>query len=293
MVRLLSSGYSGEKVQLQVIPLDLVGFQMEVKAGGIGEDGGVLGNIGVVDHAVFAVGYESVDFHIVVGGVPLMQDLFTVGSPQNGAVQHTAVFEGVRQTGDVDAAAVAEAVHSHLDFLVLLNQNVGAFVSIDALLAFAEVHLTGNIFQDEVAGLFFPVVLVVVQGEAGFLLNAQNLGQLQEMALILVAGGLTDTDETAAIVDELADSCGNCGIFPFGAAGVGSVSIANVDDDVNVIQNGSIAPDIVEGDKLYIEGSAGQGLDDAWSTMPCTRSRTTPTQASSRPCPALPSMMPA
>ena len=53
---------------LQIIPADLVGFQMEVKAGGIGVDSGVLGNIGVVNHAVLAIGNEGMDFHIIVGG---------------------------------------------------------------------------------------------------------------------------------------------------------------------------------------------------------------------------------
>ena len=57
-----------------------------------------------------------------------------VGGPQNGPVQHAAVLEGVGQTGDVDAAAVAEGIDSHLDFLVLLDQNVGA-LSLLALLA--------------------------------------------------------------------------------------------------------------------------------------------------------------
>ena len=50
---------------LQIVPLDLVGFQMEVKAGGIGVDGGILGHIGVVDHAVLAVGHKGIEIIMV------------------------------------------------------------------------------------------------------------------------------------------------------------------------------------------------------------------------------------
>ena len=59
-----------QAAKLQVVPLDLVGFQMEVEGGGVGVDGGILGNVGVVDHAVLTVGNESVDFHVIVGGEP-------------------------------------------------------------------------------------------------------------------------------------------------------------------------------------------------------------------------------
>ena len=238
---------------------------MEVKGGGVSVDGGVLGNVGVVDHAVLAIGNESMDFYIVVGGEPLVENILAVGSPENGAVQHAAVFEGVGEAGNVDAAAVAEAVYGHLHFLVLLDQNIGALIGVDALLALAEVYFTGDIFQNEVATLFFPVVLVVVQGKAGFLLNAQQGSQLQIVALILVTGGFTNTDEAAAVMDKLADCCGNCGIFPLGATGVGGVTVTDVDDYINIVQNGCIIANIVEGDELHIEGGAGQSFDDTGS----------------------------
>ena len=193
---------------------------MQLEAAGIGVDGGVLGLVGVVDHAVLAVGHEGVDFHIVVGGEPLVQDLFTVGSPQDGAVQNAAVLEGIGQAGNVDAAALAESVCRHLDFLVTLHQNVGAFVGLDALLALAEVHFTGYVCQDEMVGIGVPIILVVVQGEAGFLLHAQHLGQLEEVTLILVAGGLADADEAAAVVDKFPNGGGNGCILPLSATGV-------------------------------------------------------------------------
>ena len=217
---------------------------MQFKATVVRIDHGILRNIGVVDHAVLAVCNKGMDFHIVVGGEPLVQDLFTVGSPQDGTVQDTAVFEGVRQTGDVNAAAVAEAVCSHLYFLVLLNQDVSTFVSKDALLAFSEVHFVCHIGQDEVVGILDPIVLIVVQREAGFLLNAQNICQLQVVALVLVAGRLTDTDEAAAIMNELTNSSGNGGIFPLYAASVSGIAITYVDDNIDFLYFYALSPGV-------------------------------------------------
>ena len=101
---------------LQVIPLDLVGIQVQFEAAVIGIHNSILRHVGVVDNTVLAVCNKCVDFHIVVGGEPLVQAVLAVGRPQDGAVQHTAVLEGVGQAGDVDAAAIAEGVDSHLDF---------------------------------------------------------------------------------------------------------------------------------------------------------------------------------
>ena len=55
---------------------------MQVEAAIVGIDSGILGNVGVINHAVLAVGNEGMDFHIVVGGEPFVQDLLAVGSPQ-------------------------------------------------------------------------------------------------------------------------------------------------------------------------------------------------------------------
>src|SRR5699024_5545352 len=131
-----------------------------------GVDGGVLGLVGVVDHAVLVVGHVGVDFHVVVGAEPGVQLLLTVGAPQDGAVEGAAVGEAVGQTADVDGAALAKVVGRQLDFLVPLNQDLGAFQSVDALLALAEVHVVvGAVGQDKVVAVLLPVVLVVVEGE--------------------------------------------------------------------------------------------------------------------------------
>ena len=185
---------------------------MQLEAAVVGVDSSILGYIGVVDHAVLGVRNEGMDFHIVVGREPLVENFLTVSSPQDRAVQNTAVLKGVRQAGDINAAAIAEAVCCHLHFLILLNQDLSTFVSKDALLAFAEVHLTGHIRQDEVIGIALPVVLIVVQGEAGFLLHTQNRSQLQVMTLVLMTGRLTNTDKAAAVMDKLANCGRNSGI---------------------------------------------------------------------------------
>ena len=76
-------------------------------------------------------------------------------------------------------------------------------------------------------------------------------------------GRLTHADDAAAPVDKPPDGHGNRGVLPFASAGVGRVTVAHIEDDVNGIQNGRILPNILKGDKLHIKGSAGQRLDDA------------------------------
>ena len=95
---------------LNAVPLDLVGIQVQFEAAAVGVNNGVLRHISVVDHAVLTVGNEGMDFHVIVGGEPLVQNLLTMGSPQDCTVQNTAVFKRVRQTGDVNTAAAAEAI---------------------------------------------------------------------------------------------------------------------------------------------------------------------------------------
>ena len=83
---------------------------MQIKAAAVGADGGVLRNVSVVGHAVLAVGNEGMDFYVLVCREPLIQDLFTVGCPQDGTVQNAAVLEGVGQAGDVNAVGIAKSV---------------------------------------------------------------------------------------------------------------------------------------------------------------------------------------
>ena len=81
-----------------------------------------------------------------------MQVGFIVGGPQDGAVQHAVVHKAVRQTADIHTAALAVLVGCHLDFLVTLNQNFGAFQREDALFTLAKVHVVvGAVGQNEVS----------------------------------------------------------------------------------------------------------------------------------------------
>ena len=103
------------------------------------------------------------DFHIVVRAEPFVQVGFIVGSPQDGAVQHAVVHKAVRQTADIHTAPLAVLMHSHLDFLVTLNENFCAFPCKDALFALAKVHImVGAVGQNKVVAVFIPVVLVVI-----------------------------------------------------------------------------------------------------------------------------------
>lgn len=90
--------------------------------------------------------------------------------------------------------------------------------------------------QNEVIAVLVPVVLVVVQGEARFFFYTKRRGQLQIPALILVAAGFADADQTAATVDKALDSGGNLRILPDLAAGMGGIAVAYVDKDINAVQ---------------------------------------------------------
>ena len=61
----------------------------------------------IVDHAEPAIFHIGMYFHIEVGTEPLMQILLSVGTPQNTAVQNTAVLKAVRQTADINTAPLS------------------------------------------------------------------------------------------------------------------------------------------------------------------------------------------
>ena len=77
-----------EKENLNLIPLDLVGIQMQRKAAATGGvNGGVLRLVRVVHHTILAVFDVGVHLHVVVGAEPCMQLFLTVGAPQDSTVQ--------------------------------------------------------------------------------------------------------------------------------------------------------------------------------------------------------------
>ena len=91
-----------EKENLDLIPLDLVGVQMQRKAAAAGGvNGGILRLVSVVHNAILAIFDISMDFHIVVGTEPSVQFILAVGTPQDGSVKGAAVGETIRYTADV------------------------------------------------------------------------------------------------------------------------------------------------------------------------------------------------
>ena len=84
--------------------------------------------------------------------------------------------------------------------------------------------MVGAVGQNKVVAVFIPVVLVVIQGEACFLLHAERRGQLQIATLILVTTRLANANQAAAAVNKSLDGCGNVGILPDLAAGVRGVA---------------------------------------------------------------------
>ena len=86
-----------EKENLDLIPLDLVGIQMQSKAAAVcSVNGGVLRLVGVVHYTILAVLDVGVNFYIIIGAEPCMQFLLAVGAPQDSAVQGAAVGKAVR-----------------------------------------------------------------------------------------------------------------------------------------------------------------------------------------------------
>ena len=91
-----------EKENLDLIPLDLVGIQMQSKAVAISRiNCGILRLVSVVHNAILAIFDISMDFHIVVGTEPSVQFTLAVGTPQDGSIKGAAVGKTIRYTADV------------------------------------------------------------------------------------------------------------------------------------------------------------------------------------------------
>ena len=81
---------------LNVIPFNLVCLHLQRKTAAITTiNHSFLAGICIVDHAEPAIFHIGMYFHIEVGTEPLMQILLSVGTPQNTAVQNTAVLKAV------------------------------------------------------------------------------------------------------------------------------------------------------------------------------------------------------
>ena len=72
-----------DKENLNFIPSDFIGIQMQVKAVAIRRiNCGILRLVSVVHNAILAIFDISMDFHIVVGTEPSVQFILAVGTPK-------------------------------------------------------------------------------------------------------------------------------------------------------------------------------------------------------------------
>ena len=80
-----------EKENLDLIPLDLVGIQMQRKAAAVcGVNGGVLRLVRVVHHTILAVLDVGVNFYIIIGAEPSMQFILAVGTARMNCILGSA-----------------------------------------------------------------------------------------------------------------------------------------------------------------------------------------------------------
>ena len=80
--------------------------------------------------------------------------------------------------------------------------------------------------------LLIPVILIVSKGESGFLFHSENVIELDVVSLPLMAGGLTDSDEAAAVMDECPDGRDDLGILPDISSRMGCVPVSHHDDGI-------------------------------------------------------------
>ena len=99
----------------------------------------------------------------------------------------------------------------------------------------AEIDLALTVGQYKVIGVAVPIVFVVIQCKSGFLFDAEQARQLEKTAFVLMSGGFSNPDKSAAVVNE----------FPYGrqyirigsvfAAGVGGIGVADVYNNVDIL----------------------------------------------------------
>ena len=76
--------------------------------------------------------------------------------------------------------------------------------------------------------MLVPVVLVVVEGEAGLFSTPRMPAVCKKPALVLVAARLADADEAAAVPDKAPDGGRDVRVLPPDAASVGGVGVATL-----------------------------------------------------------------
>ena len=107
---------------------------------------------------------------------------FCTRAPEDRAIEHSAVLKTVGKSAYINCPAISEVIYGKLYILVVLDQDLCPFESIDILLAFSEINISADIFRYEMIVLF-PVVFIVSQREISFFINTEYIGQLEEMSL--------------------------------------------------------------------------------------------------------------
>lgn len=220
---------------LNLIPDNLVCFHIQIEAASVpAVNGSALGFIRIIYYTELAILHISMHLNIVIGAEPPVQVFLIMGAPQDGTVQQAAVLKAVGQSAHIHSTALAELVDGQADTLALLHQNLSALQRIHIFLILTEIDLALAVFRDKVL-MHIPVILVVSQSKSGLLLNAKHICQLDKASVCLMAGGLADSDQAAALIDKFLDRSDDLGIAPPFSAGVRGICITHVQDYVNII----------------------------------------------------------
>ena len=123
-------------------------------------DNCILWLVSIVYDTVLAILYISVDFYIIIGGIPSVQFVLGRCRPENRTVEYTAVSEAVWKSADVNTAALSKGFYCHLNLMVILDQDLGFRKRKNILFALTEVHITFYISQNKVVSVFLPVVFI-------------------------------------------------------------------------------------------------------------------------------------
>ena len=126
--------------------------------------------------------------------------------PENRTIEYTAVFKAVWKAADIYTSSFSKTLHSHLHFLIFLDQNVCFRQCIDVLLAFAEINISVSILQDKMLSVFFPVIFIRIKVKSSLFFHTKDIIQLEEFTLPLMSCRFTYSNKASAIIYKLSDS---------------------------------------------------------------------------------------
>lgn len=187
-----------------------------------------------------------------VVGDPFAEGPLLAGGPVERAVQQPGVGVRVRQPGKVDRPPPSVGMDGGPHGTLALVQDPGVATDRnDVGCPLADLRLRGQIRGDEVLA---EVLVVTVAGEppAEFLIDSQDVRQLEADTAGDPSARLTDPDETATAGDEAADRGGQSRIGPRAATGEGGVRSTRVDQDADVARHP--VEDVVEAQEGHLEG---------------------------------------